>query len=254
MSDMELLRYGITGTDTGIGKTVVACALAERARQLGLRVAAMKPVESGIDERIVFDGGPRSDAERLRRASGGEDPLTLVRPYVLEEPLAPMVAAQRAGIVIDLTTLDAACSALCADRNLLLVEGAGGLLVPITAACSFLDLFARWQCGLIIVAGNRLGVLNHVLLTVRAAESANVPVRAVILTQYTDVDAGIAEATNYDALVTLLPRYLILRFPWIDRTDDADALAIAAAGSGLDVLLTDRIASPPGAAVPPFSA
>lgn len=237
MIEATPLRYGITGTDTGIGKTVVACALAARARQLGLQVAAMKPVESGIDERITFDDGPRSDAERLQIATGGTDPLTLIRPYVLEEPLAPMVAAQRAGITIDLPTLDSACATLCVDRQILLVEGAGGVLVPITASCSFLDLAARWQCALIVVAGNRLGVLNHVLLTVRAAEAANVPVRAVILTQYTDRDAGISEATNYDALVTLLPRYAIFRFPWVDRTDDVDALSAAAAGSGLDVLL-----------------
>jgi dethiobiotin synthetase len=243
MTDANLLRYAVTGTDTGIGKTVVACAMAARARQLGLRVAAMKPVESGIDERITFDGGPGSDAERLQRATGGEDPLTLIRPYVLEEPLAPMVAAQRAGIVIDLPTLDAACAALSSGRDLLLVEGAGGLLVPMTPTCAFLDLAVRWQCELVIVAGNRLGVLNHVLLTVRAAEAANVPVRAVILTQYTDRDAGIAEATNYDALATLLPRYAIFRFPWIDRTDDMDALSAAAEGSGLDALL-----GPPGAA------
>lgn len=246
MTEQHVVRYGITGTDTGIGKTVVTCALAARARQLNLRVSAMKPIESGIDERIVSDAGPKSDAERLQAASGGLDPLTLVRPYVLEEPLAPMVAAQRAGVDIALGALDSAQAALSEDRHLLLIEGAGGLLVPITPACSFLDLFARWHCSLIIVAGNRLGVLNHVLLTVRAAESAHVPVRAVILTQYTDRDAGIAEATNYDALVTLLPRHTILRFPWVDRTDDLEALAAAAEGSGLDVLLPAPFTAPPG--------
>ena len=238
MTDAGLLRYGITGTDTGIGKTVVTCALAARARQLGLRVAAMKPVESGIDDRVVTDGGPASDAERLQMAAGEDDPLPLIRPYVLGEPLAPMVAARRAGIDIDLTVLDDARTKLCESRQLLLVEGAGGLLVPITPACSMLDLFARWQCSLIVVAGNRLGVLNHVMLTVRAAEAANLPVRAIILTQYTERDAGVAEATNFDALVTLLPRYPILRFPWIDRTDDMGALAVAAEGTGLDALLT----------------
>lgn len=241
MTDAGLLRYGITGTDTGIGKTVVACALAARARQLGLRVAAMKPVESGIDERIVTDDGPLSDAERLQMAAGEDDPLPLIRPYVLEEPLAPMVAARRAGIEIDLALLDDARSTLSASRQVLIVESAGGLLVPITPTCSMLDLFARWHCALIIVAGNRLGVLNHVLLTVRAAEAANLPVRAVILTQYTDRDAGIAEATNFDALVTLLPRHTILRFPWVDRTHDVAALAAAAEGSGLDALLADAV-------------
>ena len=238
MTEQSRVRYGITGTDTGIGKTVVACALAARARQRGIRVAAMKPIESGIDDRIASAGASRSDAERLCEAAGANDDMRLVRPYVLEEPLAPMVAAQRAGIDISLGALDDACDALSAERDLLLVEGAGGLLVPISAACSFLDLFARWRCSLIIVAGNRLGVLNHVLLTVQAAERAGVSVRAIILSQFAERDEGIAEATNYDALVTLLPRHLVLRFPWVDRTDDLDALAAAAAGSGLDVLLS----------------
>ncbi|HSC97794.1 MAG TPA: dethiobiotin synthase [Casimicrobiaceae bacterium] len=251
MTDAGLVRYGITGTDTGIGKTVVTCALAARARQLGLRVAAMKPVESGIDERIITDGGPLADAERLQIAAGEDDPLQLIRPYVLEEPLAPMVAARRAGIEINLGLLDEARATICTSRDLLLVEGAGGLLVPITPSCSMLDLFARWDCELVIVAGNRLGALNHVLLTVRAAEAANVPVRAVILTQHTDRDAGIAEATNFDALVSLLPRYTILRFPWVDRTDDMSALAAAAEGSGLDVLLAADAAAASDFASPP---
>ncbi len=244
MTDAGLVQFGVTGTDTGIGKTIVACALAARARQLGLRVAAMKPVESGIVDRIITDGGPVSDAERLRIAAGEDDALSLVRPYGLEEALAPMVAARRAGVEIDLAVLDDARATLCDARQLLLVEGAGGLLVPLTPACSMLDLYARWHCELIIVAGNRLGVLNHVLLTVRAAEAANLPVRAVILTQFSSRDAGIAEATNFDALVTMLPRHTILRFPWVDRTDDMAALAAAAEGGGLDVLLTDAVPGP----------
>ena len=244
MTEGALRRFGVTGTDTGIGKTVVVCALAARARQLGLRVAAMKPVESGIGDRAVAVGGLASDAARLQAATGGDDLLSLICPYALKEPLAPMVAAQRAGVDIELGTLDAACETLSASRQLLLVEGAGGLLVPITLACSFLDLFARWRCTLILVAGNRLGVLNHVLLTVRCAEAANVPVRAVILTQYSDRDASVAEATNYDALVRLLPRHAIFRFPWIDRVDDLDALAAAAEGSGLDTLLSESDAWP----------
>ena len=238
MTDLPPLRLGITGTDTGIGKTVVACAIAALAVKQGQRVGAMKPIESGIDPMVVDGGVLRSDGERLRAAASSDLALTHVRPYVLEEPLAPMVAAQRAGVDIELGILEAACEALSASRQLLLVEGAGGLLVPITLACSFLDLFARWRCTLILVAGNRLGVLNHVLLTVRCAEAANVPVRAVILTQYSDRDASVAEATNYDALVRLLPRHAIFRFPWIDRVDDLDALAAAAEGSGLDPLLS----------------
>jgi dethiobiotin synthetase len=230
-------RLGVTGTDTGIGKTVVTCALAARARQLGVRVSAMKPVESGIEERPVSETGLSSDADRLRAACGNVDDPMLVRPYVLSEPLAPMVAAQRAGVHFDITLLDSAREQLEQERELLLVEGAGGLMVPLTPALSYAQLFARWSCELLVVAGNRLGVLNHVLLTVQAAEAAGLPVRAIVLTSLSDRDAGVAEATNFDALRQLLPEYALLRFPWVDRVDDHDALAIAAAASGLDALL-----------------
>lgn len=231
------IRFGVTGTDTGVGKTVVSCALAARARQLGLRVSAMKPIESGVVERPVSAGDLTSDADRLRAACASTRPLSVVRPYVLEEPLAPMIAAQRANVVIDLGVLDTALAQVEQNADVVLVEGAGGLLVPITVQTSYLDLFARWNLPLLLVAGNRLGVLNHVLLTVRAAEAAGVPIRAVVLTALSDHDATVAEATNFDALATLLPNHTILGFPWIDRPDDLDALATAAERGGLDVLL-----------------
>ena len=234
----KAIRYGVTGTDTGIGKTVVSCALAARARQRGLRVSAMKPVESGVVERSASDSGLASDADRLRAACGSTLPLSVVRPYVLEEPLAPMIAAARANVHIDIAVLDTALAQAEHDADVVLVEGAGGLLVPIDLHMSYLDLFARWRLPLLLVAGNKLGVLNHVLLTVRAAEAAGVPVRAIVLTALSDRDATVAEATNFDALVTLLPHHTILRFPWVDRPDDLDALAVAAEGGGLDVLLS----------------
>jgi dethiobiotin synthetase len=198
----------------------------------------MKPIESGVVERPVSDHGLASDADRLRAAAGSTQPLSVVRPYVLEEPLAPMIAAERANLAIDVAVLDSALARIEQDAEVVLVEGAGGLLVPISANVSYLDLFARWQLPLLLVAGNKLGVLNHVLLTVRAAEAMGVPVRAIVLTALSDHDATVAEATNFDALVTLLPHYTILRFPWVDRPDDLDALAAAAEGGGLDVLLS----------------
>ena len=232
------IRLGVTGTDTGIGKTVVSCALAARARQLGLRVSAMKPIESGVVERPVSDSGLASDADRLRAACGSTLPMSVVRPYVLEEPLAPMIAAARANVQIDMGVLGSALAQVEQDVDVVLVEGAGGLLVPIDLHLSYLDLFARWRLPLLVVAGNKLGVLNHVLLTVRAAETAGVPVRAIVLTSLSDRDTSVAEATNFEALITLLPHHTILRFPWVDRPDDLDALAVAAEVGGLDVLLS----------------
>lgn len=239
-----LRRLGITGTDTGIGKTVVSCALAARARQLGIRVAAMKPVESGIDDRAPLSSAidtaqaPLSDAERLRIACGSVDDLTAIRPYVLAEPLAPMVAADRAGVQLDIAHLDAARSRLEAERELLLVEGAGGLLVPITHELSYAGLFARWGCDVVIVAGNRLGVLNHALLTVQAAEQAGLRVRAVVLPTMTGAAPGIAESTNFGVLQRLLPRHALHAFPFVASVHDTGALAAAAQLAGLDALLS----------------
>jgi len=228
----------VTGTDTEIGKTVITMALAVRALALGLRVAAMKPIESGMTSRANSE---LSDAERLARAAGADDDLKMVGPIVLDEPLAPMVAALRSGVTIDLTVLDRARDSLSVERDLLLVEGAGGSLVPITREYSFANLFKRWDADVIVVSGNRLGVLNHTLLTVRAAESEGLTVKAVILHDISGGEPTIAEATNYDALVALLPNYRIHRFPWIDRLDDSSALSAAAAGAGLDdVLLPKR--------------
>jgi dethiobiotin synthetase len=233
-----LRRLGITGTDTGIGKTVISCALAARARQLGVSVAAMKPVESGIEARPLPGTATISDAERVQAASGSGDALSLIRPYVLTEPLAPAVAAQRAGVVLDLAVLDAARAQLERGRERLLVEGAGGLLVPLTWDLSFAGLFARWQCDLVLVAGNRLGVLNHVLLTVQAAERAGLPIAAIVLSSLTEQGTSVADATNFEALQQLLPNHRLHQFPWIARLDDYEALAAAAHTAGLDSLLT----------------
>jgi dethiobiotin synthetase len=234
------LRLGVTGTDTNIGKTVVSCALIACARAFGLSVAAMKPLETGIGDRAFTDGTPLpSDAERLVQANGGRDPLDVVRPVALPEPLAPMVAAERADVPIDVRLLDAAMQRLAVGRDMLLVEGAGGLLVPVNRELDYLGLYARWRCDLVVVSGNRLGVLNHTLLTVRVAEQAGLRIRAVVLTALTDREPSVAEATNFDALRRLLPAHIPLhRLPWVDRWNDPDALAAAAQGTGLDAVLT----------------
>ncbi|HEY0930907.1 MAG TPA: dethiobiotin synthase [Gemmatimonas sp.] len=242
-----LLRLGITGTDTGVGKTVVACALAARARQLGLAVAVMKPVESGIDARpsTGHAPAPRSDAERLMLAAGTTDAIELVRPYVYTEPVAPMVAAAREGRPVQLEHLDTCRTSLERGRELLVVEGAGGLLVPLDAHTSYLDLFRRWDAEVVVVAGNRLGVLNHTLLTVQALERAGVTVRGVVLSALTPPsspagtvpDTDEARATNFAALGQLLPRVPLFQFPWVAQVEDSEALADAAATSGLDPLL-----------------
>ncbi|MBL0940065.1 MAG: dethiobiotin synthase [Gemmatimonadaceae bacterium] len=227
------VRLAITGTDTGVGKTVVACALTARAHARGLRVAPMKPVESGVAADDVT-----SDAYLLKRAAGDTHDVLLVRPYLLAEPLAPMVAATRANRAIDISVLDDARAALESESELLVVEGAGGLLVPITADCSYATLFARWQCDVVIVAANRLGVINHTLLTVQAARAAGLTVRGVVLTPCQPLASGVAESTNLAALRELSTDIPFFEFPWVEATGDMSRLAAAAEAAGLDPLLS----------------
>lgn len=217
-----MIRLGVTGTDTEVGKTFVSTLLLRAMRRRGWRIAAMKPVETG-----VWHGDARSDAHRLLVAAGVDDPLEDVRPVVLSEPLAPWVALTRSGGAVDEAALRAAFDRLCAGRDAILVEGAGGLLVPLTATLAWDGLFAAWGLDVVVVAGNRLGVINHTRLTVRAAEAAGLRVRGVVLNAR-KAGGGIAEATNREALSELLHPLPVVPLPWFaDRRDEARLLDIA---------------------------
>jgi dethiobiotin synthetase len=211
-----MIRLGVTGTDTGVGKTVIAVAMVALLRRRGLRVAAMKPVETGVAPGAV------TDAARLRAAAGGGDRPSDVGPVTYAEPLAPLVAAARAGRQVDLEALDAAFARLSAERDAIVVEGAGGLLVPLTEGVSYAELFARWHLGVVVVAANRLGAINHVLLTVHAARAAELRVRGVVLNACTATAPDAAAQTNAAALAQLLPGVPVLSCPWLtDVSDDA---------------------------------
>ena len=243
-----MLRLAVTGTDTGVGKTLVACALAAALRARGTAVAAMKPFETGVAERHAG-----TDAERLRRAAahagGLLPPPEDVCPAVFAEPLAPLIAAEREGRPVALAALDDARARL--ERGLdaapgpraLLVEGAGGLLVPLLRddagrVVDFGTLAARWSLDLVVVAGDRLGVLNHTLLTVREAERAGLRVRLVVLNALRPAPADVAEATNLGALQALLPGVPVIAFPFVPTAEQDDLGALAARGA----LLTERLA------------
>jgi dethiobiotin synthetase len=227
-----MIRLGVTGTDTGVGKTVVGAALLTLLRGRGLRVGAMKPVETG-----VAPGDPESDAARLRAAAGSVDAPEEVCPIVLPDPLAPWIAARRAGRAVDLELLDRAFGRLCAGRDAVLVEGAGGLLVPLTPELAFDGLFRRWALEVVVVAGNRLGVINHTLLTVRAARAAGLRVRGVVLNALSPDSCGAAEQTNRSALAELLPELPVIPFPWLANPEDPALRAAAAEESGLLALV-----------------
>jgi dethiobiotin synthetase len=165
----------VTGTDTGVGKTEVACALVSGARAAGLDVGAMKPAQSGATP------GEASDAERLREAAGGADPLELVCPYQFAPPLAPGVAARLAGVEISLARLLEAARALASRHAALVVEGAGGLLVPLTPTQTFADLAVALGLPVLVVARAGLGTVNQTALTLEALRARGLVVAGVVL-------------------------------------------------------------------------
>ncbi len=215
-----MIGIGVTGTDTGIGKTIVSRSIVAALRGSFARVAAMKPVESGGTE----------DAESLWRATGMVYPMERVGPVSLAEPLAPLVAARRANTPVDLGVIDDAFERLCADSDAIIVEGAGGLLVPITEDESYATLFRRWRLDLVIVAPNRLGTVNHTLLTVRAAREFGIRIRAVVLNTITDQPDGMPERTNLGLLRELLPNIRVIPFAYTLAPDDASNISLTSLG------------------------
>ena len=165
----------VTGTDTGVGKTEVAVAIVAGARARGLDVGAMKPAQSGVE-----DGLP-TDADRLRAAAGGADPAELVCPYSLRAPLAPAVAARLEGVEISFAHLLACAAELCRRHAALVVEGAGGLLVPLTERETYADLAVALGMPVLVVARAGLGTVNHTALTCEALRARGLAVAGVVL-------------------------------------------------------------------------
>lgn len=196
----------VTGTDTGVGKTVVACAIVRALRARGVEVGAMKPVETGV--------GPEGplDAAALRAAAGDADPLERVCPARFALPAAPTVAAAAEGRRVDLAAVRAGFAALRERHDWLVVEGAGGLLVPAAEGVTMADLAAEWALPLLVVARAALGTINHTLLTLEAAERRGLPLAGVVVSHAGGVLSE-ADAANLSALRAALGDRLLGEVP-----------------------------------------
>lgn len=155
--------YFVTGTDTGVGKTRSAAALCRAFAARSHSVAAMKPVASGCVR--TAEGLRNEDALVLQAAMTVRAPYEEINPYAFEPAIAPHVAAAQSGIAIDFTRLDRAFERLALQAEILIVEGAGGWLVPLDAQRTLAELAQRWSLDVILVVGLRLGCINHALLT-----------------------------------------------------------------------------------------
>jgi len=160
----------VTGTDTGVGKTRVAVALIHALRARGLRVAAMKPVSAGH-----APGELNEDVVALLQAANVAADVRDVNPYAFTPAIAPHIAAQQAGVRIELDTIAAAYSRLAAKADVVVVEGAGGWRVPLNECEDMADLAQRLDLPVVLVVGLRLGCLNHALLTAESIANRHLP-------------------------------------------------------------------------------
>ncbi|MEW5745369.1 MAG: dethiobiotin synthase [Nitrospirota bacterium] len=233
----------ITGTDTGVGKTIIAALVIRLLRQRGVRAGVMKPIETGCES--IYGALMPKDGTYLRAMAEADDSIDLVTPLRFRYPLAPLVAAELEEKPVDLSRVMSAYEALSKRYEFLVVEGAGGLLVPIARDASPLpaphhgspyfmrDLARDMELPLVIVARATLGTINHTLLTVEHALSEGLNVLGVIINYSSPGAGGIAEKTNPDALRELCPVPILGTVPYIEGITRGilDTLALTAGDS-----------------------
>ncbi|MDF0644162.1 MAG: dethiobiotin synthase [Nitrospira sp.] len=169
----------ITGTDTGVGKTVVTAALTVHMKRKGAAVGVMKPIETGImTSRLA-----QSDAARLQAVTECDDALGAICPFQFELPLAPLAAARAERRQIDLGVIQKVYRLLSRRYEYVVIEGVGGVHVPLGPRIEVLDLIARLKFPVVVVGRTALGGINHALLTVEALRRRRIPVAAVMLNQ-----------------------------------------------------------------------
>lgn len=163
------LAFFITGTDTGVGKTYVACQLLRHYAAQGLKVVGMKPVAAG---RELVDGAwLHDDVQKLIAASNVEAPIELINPYCFDEAIAPHIAAEKVGVEIKIEVILQAYQQLSQLADVVIVEGAGGFLVPLSEHETMADLTRALNIPIILVVGIKLGCISHTLLTVESIKA-----------------------------------------------------------------------------------
>ncbi len=215
----------VTGTDTDVGKTFVTRLLARGLRAAGVDVGVMKPAETGVPPE-----GPM-DARALIAAAGVDDPVDRVCPLQFDLPAAAEASARFGSRTVELAPVLEAWEMLSARHEFMLVEGAGGLLVPFDSKSSMADLSATLDLPLLIVARASLGTINHTLLTLEACERRDRPIVGVVISHATGVLSD-PDARNLELLREALGERLIG-----EVLPTADPSTVDPRSAGLDVLL-----------------
>ena len=228
----------ITATDTSVGKTVVTAALGCSLQRAGQKVGAFKPVQSGANR-----SEPTGDTMLLREWLALDEPADALNGYSFEAPLAPLVAARDADTSIQLQAILDQAAELAERSDTLLVEGAGGLLVPVGEIWTIADLARALDYPLIVVARAGLGTVNHTLLTVRSARANGLRVAAVVLNSLdaAGADADASYATNRSLIEEFEDVAVLGPLPWVDGPLDRDAIQTCLAPH-LDAAQIERLA------------
>jgi dethiobiotin synthetase len=209
-----MTRCFVVGTDTGVGKTHVACALLQALALHHPRVVGMKPVAAGV---VPWgEGWASEDSIALRTASTVAVPSALDNPVLLPDPLSPHIAAARAGVQIDIHTIVQAYAALSAQADAVVVEGAGGFHVPLSDTATGADLAVALGLPVVLVVGLRLGCLNHALLTAEAIAARGLTLAGWVANRV-DPDM-LAPDDNIAWLRQRLGAPLLADIPWGDHT------------------------------------
>lgn len=198
----------VTGTDTGIGKTFVATALLRALAASGMRAVGMKPVAAGI----ASGDAANADVAALAAAGNVDAALADRNPYAFAPAIAPHIAAAQAGVAIGLDRIDAAYASLARDADVVVIEGAGGVLVPIDARHDMLDIAQRLRLPVLLVVGIRLGCLNHALLSAAAVSERGLRLAGWIAN---GIDPSMpAAAENIATLTARLHAPPVAEVPW----------------------------------------
>ncbi len=220
--------FFIAGTDTGVGKTIVAGAVIKALSYLGHRVGAMKPVESGCGrERDMLIP---SDGMFLKQTACMDEPVTLVTPCCFESPLAPLSASEIDKKEVDVAEIMEAYKELSAKYCAMIIEGLGGLMVPLKKDYYLVNMACEFGLPLLLVARPGLGTINHTMLSVNCALKEGLEVAGVIINYSSPPDGGLAEKTNPGLLAQICPAPIIGTFPFLGSLDE-DSIACAAVKS-----------------------
>ena len=223
--------FFITGTDTGVGKTIISAALIKAAHMLGLKACGMKPIETGCkqtENRKGNDSLIPSDGTFLREITGTDESIDLITPVRFENPLAPLPASEIEDKPIDLDKIKTAYRKLSGRYDVIIVEGIGGLLVPIKREYFVIDLAKYFGFPIIVVSKPGLGTINHTMLTVNYAIKEGLDVAGIIINYTRPPENTLAENTNPEIIKRLSPVPVLGIFPYMkdleSRTIEKEAV------------------------------